>query len=126
MIEKSLAQPAPPTTRFERGIALAQEHFEEITRVAPWIWSVPSCSGAGVHAVNLKTSECSCPDRTPAGETDKHVVAAKYVKAKTCRCAGCGARFRHRELVEVQESLTYFEGDLLCWECWGGSDAVVL
>ncbi len=121
-----IAQPAPPTTRFERGIALAVERFEEITRVAPWVWSVPSCSGAGVHAVNLKTGECSCADRTPAGETDKHVVAAKFVKAKTAPCSGCGDRFRHRGLVEVQESLTYFEGDLLCRECWGGSDAVVL
>ncbi len=126
MTNRSLAQPAPPTTRFERGIALAQEHFEEITRVAPWIWSVPSCSGAGVHAVNLKRGTCSCADRTPAGETDKHVVAAKYVKAKTATCSGCGSRFRHRDLVEVLESLTYFEGDLLCSECWHGSDAVVL
>ncbi len=64
--------------------------------------------------------------RTPAGETDKHVVAAKYVKAKTATCSGCGSRFRHRDLVEVLESLTYFEGDLLCSECWHGSDAVVL
>jgi hypothetical protein len=128
VIEKSLAQPAPPAklTRFERGIALAQEHFEEITRGAPWIWSVPSCSGPGVHAVNLKTGECPCEDRTPEDETDKHVTAARYVKAKTGLCAGCGFRFRHRDLVEVQESLTYFEGDLLCPECWGGSDAVVL
>jgi hypothetical protein len=76
--------------------------------------------------VNLKTSECSCPDRTPAGETDKHVVAAKYVKAKTATCSGCSERFRHRELVEVQESLTFFEGDLVCEACWGGSDAEVL
>ncbi len=118
---RSLAQPPPPTTRFERGLALAQERFEEITRVAPWIWSVPSCSGASgaVHAVNLKHGTCSCPDRTPAGETDKHVTAAKYVKAKTATCSGCSERFRHRDLVEVQESLTYFEGDVLCPECAG-------
>ncbi len=125
MIEQSLAQPkgfppAPPSTRFERGIALGQERFEEITRVAPWIWSVPSCSGASgaVHAVNLKTGECSCPDRTPAGETDKHVTAARYVKAKTGLCAGCGSRFRHRDLYEVgDDNLTFFEGDLLCIGC---------
>ncbi len=123
MIETTIAHPAPPTTtRLERGIALAQEHFEEITRVAPWIWSVPSCSGDGVHDVNLKTGECSCPDRTPAGETDKHVVAARYVKAKTGLCAGCGSRFRHRDLYEVseaQDNLTFFEGDLVCIGCAG-------
>ncbi len=126
MTNRSLAQPAPPTTRFERGLALAQEHFEEITRVSPWIWSVPSATGAGVHAVNPKTGECSCEDRTPADETDKHVTAARYVKAKTGLCSGCSYRFRHRDLVEVVESLTYFPQDLLCPECWGGSDAEVL
>ena len=126
MTNRSLQHPAPPTTRFERGLALAQERFEEITRVAPWIWSVPSCSGASgaVHAVNLKHGTCSCPDRTPAGETDKHVTAARYVKGKTATCSGCSERLRHRDLYEVGESLTYFEGDLLCPECWGGSDAV--
>ncbi len=118
MTERSLAQLALTTTRFERGIALAQEHFEEITRVAPWIWSVPSETVAGVYAVNLKTGECSCPDRTPEGETDKHVVAARYVKAKTAACAGCRGRFRHRELVDVGEGNgTFFEGDLLCRDC---------
>lgn len=118
MDTKSLAQPAHPTTRFERGIALAQERFEEITRVAPWIWSVPSCSDAGVHTVNLKTGECSCPDRTPEDETDKHVVAARYKKAKTATCIGCGGRFRHRDLFDVgEDSLTFFEGDVLCGGC---------
>ncbi len=118
----TVAQLAPPTTRFERGLALAQERFEEITRVAPWIWNVPSCSGDGVHDVNLKTGECSCPDRTPAGEVDKHVVAAKYVKAKTATCSGCSERVRHRDLYEVSEahdSLTFFEGDLVCIGCAG-------
>ena len=113
-------QSSVPTTRFERGIALAQERFEEITRVAPWIWSVPSCSGAGVHAVNLKHGTCSCADRTPAGETDKHVTAARYVKAKTATCSGCSERLRHRDLYEVGgDSLTFFEGDLVCIGCAG-------
>ncbi len=117
VIERTLPQ---HSTRFERGIALAQEHFEEIHRIAPWIWSVPSAPGASVYAVNLKAGECSCEDRTPAGETDKHVVAARYKKAKTATCSGCSERFRHRELTEVQEdheSLTWFPGDLLCDGC---------
>ena len=120
MTNRSLAQLAPPTTRFERGITLAQEHFEEITRVAPWIWSVPSATGSGVHAVNLKTGECSCEDRTPTDETDKHVVAAKYVKAKTATCSGCSERLRHRDLYEVgDDNLTFFENDLVCIGCAG-------
>ncbi len=115
MTNRSLAH---PTTRFERGIALAQEHFEEIHRIAPWIWSVPSATGNGVHAANLKTGECSCPARIPEGEADKHVVAARYVKAKTAACVGCGRRFRHRDLYDVgEDNLTFFEGDVLCGGC---------
>ncbi len=124
MIDQTI--PAPPTTRHERGIKLGIERFEEITRVAPYIWSVPRCSGEGVYMANLKTSECSCPDRVPAGERCKHETAARYVKAKTATCSGCGERRRHRDLYEVQESLTYFEGDLLCPTCRHGSDADVL
>lgn len=119
---------APPSTRFERGIALAQDRFEEIGRVAPWIWSVPSCSGEQVrHTVNLKASICSCPDDPPggrrgeAGERCKHETAARYVKARIATCTGCGGRFRHRDLVELHEynhdDLTHFHGDLLCRKC---------
>jgi hypothetical protein len=53
----------------------------------------------------------------------KHTVAARYVKARTATCDGCGERFRYSELVEVMEdhdSLTWFPGDLLCIaECAG-------
>lgn len=115
---ESSATRAQPTTRFERGIALAVEHFEEITRIAPWSWSVPSCTGYGEYRVDLKHGTCNCPDRTPEGERCKHETAARYVKAKTATCAGCSERFRHREMVEVDdENLTFFEGDLVCRTC---------
>jgi hypothetical protein len=121
--------PAPQnlrlSARLQRGLALAEEHFEEITRIAPWVWSVPSETGIGVYAVNLKTSECSCPDRVPEGERCEHLSAAAYKKAKTATCSGCRKRFRHRELYEVHdwhESLTWFVGDLLCEGCALDSD----
>ena len=126
MTNISLAHPAhpstqPKTTRHERGIALGIERFDEIVRVGPWEWEVPSCSASpGDHAyvVNLKTRTCPCPDRTPEGEQDKHVVAARYKKAKTATCIGCGGRFRHRDLYDVgEDSLTFFEGDVLCGGC---------
>jgi hypothetical protein len=69
----------------------------------------------GVKEIRLST--------TVAGDPFK--VAARR-RASTAECAGCGRRFHRGELVEVQQSLTYFEGDLLCEECWRGSDAVVL
>ncbi len=126
MDTKSLAHPAqhtthPKTTRHERGIALGIERFDEIVCVGPWEWEVPSCSaspGGHAYVVNLKTRTCPCPDRTPEGEEDKHVVAARYKKAKTATCIGCGGRFRHRDLYDVgEDSLTFFEGDVLCGGC---------
>jgi hypothetical protein len=45
---------------------------------------------------------------------------------RRAECAGCGGRFRRHDVVEVQDSLTYHAGDLLCSECRHGSDAVVL
>jgi hypothetical protein len=119
MAKTIIAHPAQEsTTRIERGIALAREHFEEIRRIAPWIWSVPSCSGSGVYLVDLKHGECSCPDRPPEDERCKHETAARYVKARTAKCSGCCKRFRHCELYEVgSENLTFFEGELLCEGC---------
>jgi hypothetical protein len=79
---------------------------------------VPSCTGTGVYACNLKTGECSCPDRVPEDEQCKHEHAARYVKARTATCSGCSGRFRHRDLFEVgEENLTFFPGELLCEEC---------
>ncbi len=118
MIDQSLAQSALPSTRYERGIALGIEKFEDIVRVAPWEWEVPSCSGETVYLANLKHSACSCPDRPPAGEVCKHETAARYKKAKTATCIGCGGRFLHRDLYDVgEDSLTFFEGDVLCGGC---------
>ena len=122
---KSGDEKGQKTTRLERGVALAQERFEEIKRLAPYLWEVPSCSseaGEPYH-VNLKWGECSCPDRVPDDEECKHTTAARYVKARTATCDGCSERFRYPELVEVMEehdSLTWFPGDLLCMvECAG-------
>lgn len=111
---------APLTTRLSRGIALAEGRFEEIQRTAPWVWSVPRCTGPRRHTVDLRDGTCSCPDRVPEGERCKHEHAARYVKAKTATCSGCGERLRHPELLEVTEdhgSLTWFPGDLLCYAC---------
>lgn len=106
------------SARLQRGIALAEERFEEITKIAPWTWEVPSCSGDHRYVVDLKHALCTCPDHPPAGERCKHGSAAAYKKAKTATCSGCRERFRHRDLVEAGgDNLTFFEGDLLCRSC---------
>jgi hypothetical protein len=107
------------SARLQRGIELAESRFEEIEKIAPWTWRVPSCSGPLFYVADLKNGLCTCPDHPPEGERCKHVSAA-YKKARTATCSGCRKRFRHRVLVEVHEdheSLTRFVGDLLCEGC---------
>jgi hypothetical protein len=103
------------TTRYDRGIVLAVEHFDSIWRIAPYAWEVPSCSGPRRYTVDLRDGTCECPDRVPEGEECKHTVGARYVKARTATCSGCGERFRHSELFDVTEdSPTLPEGALVC------------
>jgi hypothetical protein len=118
-----IAHPAPrPNTRELRALALAGEHFEEIARShRGGLYEVPA-SGGGTYTVrySARAESCSCRD-WEFGHACYHVLACAVVRAKTGVCAGCGRRFRHRELVELHEDnhddLTYFDGDLLCPAC---------
>jgi hypothetical protein len=119
------------TERIERGLDLYRQHGDEIERLAEDIYLVPSQDGTTTHRVQYGEHEfCSCPDHQFRGLNCCHIYAVGIAlakrRAKKVICDGCGSRFRHPELYEVQESLTYFAGDLLCSECWHGSDAVVL
>ena len=119
--EKSSAPHVHPSTRAGRGLALSREHGDRIKHVKDAAWSVPSSSGAGVYLVDLASGLCTCGDMPPAGEVCKHTTAATIARAKSGVCAGCGRRFRRRELVELVEGshddLTYFDGDHLCRSC---------
>ncbi|MDP9475552.1 MAG: SWIM zinc finger domain-containing protein [Actinomycetota bacterium] len=91
-----------------------------------------SGSEGAVYVVDPADWSCTCPDFHRRGKGCKHGLAA-YVLARASRpapkplpCAACGERFPRRVMVEVQESLTYHEGDLLCTPCWIDSDAEVL
>ncbi len=120
---QSLAHPAPrPNTRELRALALAGEHFEEIALShRGGLYTVPASGGGSYDVTYTRDSEaCSCRD-WEFGHVCYHVLACAVVRAKTGVCAGCGRRFRHRELVELHEDnhddLTYFDGDLLCPAC---------
>jgi hypothetical protein len=118
---QSLAHPSHPSTMEQRGLELYRERGDEIKHVRGSIWSVPSCTRAGVYLVDLADGICTCPDMPPAGEVCKHTTAATIARAKSGVCSGCGLRIRRRELVECVEGshdgLTYFDGDLLCPAC---------
>jgi len=63
---------------------------------------------------------CECADFEFRGGPCLHIYAAYVARAKTRPCAGCGQKFRHRDLFEVMEdhgSLTHFVGDRLCRAC---------
>jgi hypothetical protein len=119
-----ITQPALRTnTRELRALALAEEHFEEIAQShRGGTYAVTSLHGDHTYDVTYTAREesCCCPD-WQFGHTCYHVLAVAVVRAKTGICAGCGHRFRHRELLEVLEGnhddLTYFDGDLLCPAC---------
>ncbi len=121
MTTTTIPEPARADTRERRGLELYRERGDEIKHVRGSVWSVPSCSREGVYLVDLRAGICTCADMPPAGEACKHETAATIVRAKTGVCAGCGRRFRHRELVALDEGnhddLTYFDGDLLCRTC---------
>jgi hypothetical protein len=113
--------PAHPSTREQRGLELYRERGGQIKHVRGSLWSVPSCTRAGVYLVDLADGICTCADMPPAGDVCKHETAATIARAKTAECAGCGLRFRRRELVDLVEDnhddLTYFHGDHLCRSC---------
>jgi hypothetical protein len=121
MATTDFTAPAHPSTREQRGLDLYRERGDEIKHVRRSVWSVPSCTRPGVYLVDLAGGVCTCGDMPPAGEGCKHETAATIAHAKSGACAGCGLRFRRRELVECVEgnhdNLTYFDGDLLCPTC---------
>ena len=108
-----------PSSREERGLALARERAGEISPCGEGgYWRVPSSDGLTVYLVDLARESCSCEDHLRTRQLCKHIYAAAAARAKTAECAGCGRRFRHRDLYPVgDDHLTFFEGDQLCEEC---------
>ncbi len=136
MIDATIAQPARPSTPEPayvlRGLGLFELHAGEIlaSYQGGGRWLVPSGTDAGnVYEVRTGTrperNRCECRGFASHRHCS-HVVAAGRVAKRSGVCDGCGVRTWRRDLSEVQESLTYFAGDLLCRSCWRGSDADVL
>ena len=125
MAKTSVAQPEQRTTRQRwalRGRQLWEEHANEI-KFEDGTWLIPSQSDlTSVYEVVLgrRGESCECAAYAYQSGSCKHIYAASIARAKSSPCAGCGRRFRHRDLTEVledHESLTWFVGDLLCWSC---------
>ncbi len=135
MIDQSLAQPAHPSTPETtpgyvlRGLGLYELYADEIlaSYQGAGRYVVPSGAGVGAYEVRVGTrperNRCECRGWS-AHHHCSHVVAAGRVAKKSAVCDGCGVRTWRRDLSEVQESLTYFAGDLLCRSCRRDSDAL--
>ncbi len=81
MIDTSV--PAPPPTRELRGLKLYRERGDEIERILPHTYSVPSCTGEKTYAVRLAPRvRCDCPDFERRGEPCKHIYCAEIVASK--------------------------------------------
>ncbi len=136
MIDATIAQPARPSTPEPayvlRGLGLFELHRDEILHSyrGAGRYVVPSGTEAnGLYEVRVGTrperNRCECRGWASHGHCS-HVVAAGRVAKRSALCEGCGVRAWRRDLSEVQESLTYFAGDLLCRSCRRGSDADAL
>jgi len=82
--------PASPATRelarTLRGLALYRDHVDEIVRILPHTYSVPSCSGSTSYVVRLDRGTCECPDHERHPElTCKHLAAATVAASKKTR-----------------------------------------
>jgi hypothetical protein len=126
MAKSILADTPQPSTRELRALKLFRERRHEIKEVAPNLYRVPSCTGGRVYTVDYGLERCSCPDHALRGANCKHILVVGILvakrRARTAPCAGCGERFRRRDMVEVleeHESLTFFVGDLVCEGCAG-------
>jgi hypothetical protein len=96
----------------------------DIKKLSPGCYSVPASSPSTAYVVTVKPVEaCSCPDSLYSGHRCKHRHAVLHMLKKTGVCEGCGVRHFNRELFEVVDSLTYFDGDRLCGDCLAASDA---
>ncbi len=136
MIETSVPKVQHPTTPEPgyvlRGLGLFELHADEIlaSYQGGGRWLVPSGTDAGRRyevrtGTRPERNTCECRGFGSHGHCS-HVVAAHRVAKASALCDGCGVRTWSRDLVEVQESLTYFEGDLLCPSCYHGSDSDAL
>jgi hypothetical protein len=136
VIDTSVPKVQHPTTPEPayvlRGLGLFELHADEIldSYRGGGRFMVPSGTEAnGLYEVRVGTrperNRCECRGWA-SHKHCSHVIAAERVARRSAVCDGCGERTWRRDLSEVQESLTYFAGDLLCRSCRRDSDADVL
>ncbi len=118
------AEHPPQEIRRSRGAAIAASHLREIKQLAPGTYSVPASKSSEAYVVTVRPVEaCSCADSLYSGHRCKHRHAVLHMLKNTGVCEGCGVRHWNEDLLEVCDSLAYFDGDRICGDCLAASDA---
>jgi hypothetical protein len=124
MDTRSLAQPAPTTTREQRGLALYRERGDFIEMISSDFYLCPSQNGERFYHVDYRDETCDCPDHVHHGVACKHVyaVGVKLAKRRASRCDGCGCGSPASGLVEVGPEMVamgdgVLEGQRYCRPC---------
>jgi hypothetical protein len=88
----TIAHPAHPSTREERGLELYRTRGHEIRQASPGedLYLVPSCTRQGFYSVDYREETCDCPDFLHWHENCKHILALAVAIAK--------GRIQHPEL----------------------------
>ncbi len=117
----------PQEIRRSRGAAIAASRLREIKQLSPGCYSVPASKSSEAYVVTVKPVEaCSCPDSLYSGHHCKHRHAVLHMLRKSGVCEGCGVRHWNGDLREVVDSLTFFEGDMICSGCADGTASETL
>ncbi len=123
MANTSLADSRQPSTDppgyLVRGRLLYEEHGASIKHLRGDTWLCPSGSEVAiVYEVRIGRAEsCECIGFGYRGYCS-HVVAVTIANAKSDECAYCYRRAPGRYCYVVgAESLTFYEGDVLCRKC---------
>jgi SWIM zinc finger len=85
----TIAHPARPSTREERGLELYRTRGHEIRQASPGedLYLVPSgaSTGRGFYSVDYREETCDCPDFLRRHENCKHILAVGVLAAKERR-----------------------------------------
>jgi hypothetical protein len=115
-----------------RGLGIYELHADEIldSYQGGGRYIVPSGTAANTLyevRVGIRPERNRCECRGFGSHRHcSHLVAAGRVAKRSGVCDGCGERAWRRDLSEVEESLTFYSGDLLCPGCRRDSDADAL